>query len=59
MNFTLKLIVQDRPMWTNRLEFILASMAAIWGIGNMGSFIYAMQEFGGGKIKLLLQLSIF
>ncbi|KAL5267398.1 hypothetical protein ACHWQZ_G004442 [Mnemiopsis leidyi] len=41
-------ISEGRPMWTNRLEFILASMAAIWGIGNMGSFIYAMQEFGGG-----------
>ncbi|XP_063685448.1 uncharacterized protein LOC134819430 [Bolinopsis microptera] len=47
-----KKISEDRPMWTNRLEFILASMAAIWGIGNMGSFIYAMQEFGGGAFLI-------
>lgn len=45
--------MDERPTWSGRLEFILASVGYAVGLGNVWRFPYLCYSSGGGKTVLM------
>lgn len=44
---------QKRPVWSSRIEFVIALMASVWTIDSLEFFTKRMIRHGGGKIYIL------
>ena len=45
--------------WSSRLGFLMASIGAAVGLGNLWKFPYTLGESGGGAFVLIYLLAIF
>ena len=50
---------ENRDVWGNKVEFLLASIGLAVGVGNVWRFPYLCQKNGGGKNYCILFVCLF